>query len=244
MILAALAFGFLGSLHCVGMCGPLVLSMPFDVQRKGSVSRILSYHSGRILTYSFLGLIAGMLGDALRFFFVQQWISIAAGVLLLTFYFLPQIINRFTTPSFSKIWNQKVVNKMKQLLLGNKEQATSTRLFSLGLINGLLPCGLVYMALLGAISQPSILYSVLFMMIFGLGTSPALSSIIISKKWLLKNGRSFYTKFAPVFIVAISVLLILRGLGLGIPFISPAGEMPACHSASISIFGTCYKLIC
>ncbi|MEZ5008776.1 MAG: sulfite exporter TauE/SafE family protein [Chitinophagales bacterium] len=231
-MLAALLIGFLGSMHCVGMCGPLVLSMPFNIRSKGGVTRLLSYHVGKLSTYMMLGLITGIIGDALRFFFVQQWISIVSGIVLLVMYFLPRMIDRFATPNFSEVWNRNVVMRMKKLLQPSAEQSTATRFFSLGMINGLLPCGLVYMALLGAISQPTILQSVLFMGIFGIGTSPALTGIIVANKWILGKWRSNFSKLAPALVIVISALLIVRGLGLGIPYISPAGEMPACHHHS------------
>ena len=126
-------------MHCVGMCGPLVLSMPFNLREKGGYVRLLSYHFGKIFTYMVLGLITGLIGDALRFFFVQQWISIAAGVSLLLIYFLPRMMNQWATPNVAAVWNQQVVRRMKSLLQPNAAQSTATRFFSLGMINGLPP---------------------------------------------------------------------------------------------------------
>ncbi|MCB0502021.1 MAG: sulfite exporter TauE/SafE family protein [Bacteroidetes bacterium] len=222
-------------MHCVGMCGPLVLSMPFNLREKGGYVRLLSYHFGKIFTYMVLGLITGLIGDALRFFFVQQWISIAAGVSLLLIYFLPRMMNQWATPNVAAVWNQQVVRRMKSLLQPNAAQSTATRFFSLGMINGLLPCGLVYMALLGAISQPNIIQSVMFMAVFGLGTSPALTALIVANKWILAKWRAHFSKLAPALVVVISILLIVRGLGLGIPYISPAEKMPACHHHSVLV---------
>lgn len=218
-------------MHCVGMCGPLVLKMPFNNSNGVVYSRLFSYHLGKISTYAFLGLLTGLLGDALRFFFVQQWISIFAGVTLLLVYFLPKIIQKYSSPQFSSIWNKQVVMRMRKLLQPSDNQSMPLRLFSLGIVNGFLPCGLVYMALLGAIAQPTILQAVLFMVVFGIGTSPALSAIILANQFILNRWKNAYQSISSVLVVAVGVLLILRGLGLGIPYISPASSNPDCCSA-------------
>ncbi len=218
-------------MHCVGMCGPLVLNMPFNNKNGVVYSRLFFYHAGKIATYAFLGLLTGLLGDALRFFFLQQWISIFAGVVLLLVYFLPKIINHYKTSAISNLWNKHIVLRMRKLLQPNPQQSMSSKMFSLGLINGFLPCGLVYMALLGAISQPSIAMSVLFMIVFGVGTSPALSAIILANQFILNRWKSAYQSISGALVVVVSALLILRGLGLGIPYVSPASSHPDCCSA-------------
>lgn len=218
-------------MHCVGMCGPLVLNMPFNNQNGVVYSRMIAYHGGKITTYAFLGLLTGILGDALRFFFLQQWISIFAGVVLLLVYFLPKLIQNYPTSSFSGIWNKQIVSRMRKLFQPQPQQSMLTKMFTIGLVNGLLPCGLVYMALLGAISQPSIGLSVLFMVIFGIGTSPALSAIILANQFILTRWKSAYQKISGALVIVVSALLILRGLGLGIPYVSPASTQPDCCKA-------------
>ena len=86
------------------------------------------------------------------------------------------------------------------------------------------------MALLGAIAEPTVLHAALFMAIFGIGTSPALTGVILANKMILKKLKSNYAKIIPVFVIAIGSLLILRGMGLGIPYISPESEDNCCHS--------------
>jgi sulfite exporter TauE/SafE len=205
--------------------------MPFNNQNGVVYSRLIFYHFGKITTYAFLGLLTGLLGDALRFFFLQQWISIFAGVVLLSVYFLPKILTHYNTSSVSNLWNKHIVMRMRKLLQPNPQQSMSAKMFSIGLVNGLLPCGLVYMALLGAISQPSMAMSVLFMIVFGIGTSPALSAIILANQFILNRWKTAYQNISGALVVVVSALLILRGLGLGIPYISPASSHPDCCSA-------------
>lgn len=228
-MLAALTLGFLGSLHCVGMCGPLVLSMPFKNGNTNKWASASAYHFGRIFTYAAFGVLMGLFGEGLRYFFLQQWISIAAGVLLLCLYFLPRLINQKMFSSINQFWNRKVVVNIRKLLQPQAQQNSFSKFFMLGFFNGMLPCGLVYMALIGSISQTNLLGAVLFMVVFGLGTSPALTAIIFSKNWLLGNGRNYYNKVAPVLVTVVAALLILRGLGLGIPYISPCVGGTCCH---------------
>ncbi len=235
-MLAAFLIGFVGSLHCVSMCGPLVLAMPFnDGDGNFSISRILAYHIGKLSTYAILGILVGLAGGGLRFFFVQQWISIASGILLLLFYFLPKIMNQSRFPSLSNAWNKHVVVRMKKQLQVNDSQNPTIKMFSLGLLNGILPCGLVYIALLSAIAEPTVLQAALFMAVFGLGTSPALTGIILANKMILNKLKSNYSKIIPALVIVVSSLLILRGLGLGIPIISPESEDNCCHSPEASV---------
>ena len=234
-MIAALLIGFLGSMHCVGMCGPLVLKMPFNNKNGVVYSRLLSYHLGKITTYAFLGLITGLLGDALRFFFVQQWISIAAGVILLIVFFGPKVLKRYSTPRFSTTWNNQVVLRMRKLLQPNNQQLMPIRIFSLGLVNGLLPCGLVYMAVFGAIATTNILASSLYMFIFGLGTIPLMTAVVYLGNFTKGNFRRSIQKAIPIVVVFIGVLFVLRGLGLGIPYVSPlpinevTSTLEGCH---------------
>jgi sulfite exporter TauE/SafE len=229
-MLAALVIGLLGSLHCIGMCGPLVLVMPFG-GKDGSLppARMFSYHVGRIFTYAILGLAMGLIGGGLRYFFLQQWISIASGILLLIFYFFPLLMGSSLFPSLSSAWNRRVVSRLRRLLEPAEGRPEAMHMFGIGAVNGLLPCGLVYMALIGAISQPTVAEAALFMAVFGLGTSPALTAIIFANKLVLGKVKSSFTKVVPVFVVIVAALLILRGMGLGIPYISPADERNCCH---------------
>lgn len=235
-MLAALLIGFLGSMHCVGMCGPLVLAMPFGGTGGGMpVSRMISYHSGRLLTYAMLGIAVGLIGGGLRFFFIQQWISIASGVLLLVLYFLPKISGSSLFPSLSAAWNREVVVRMRKMLRPTDDRSSTRHLFGIGLVNGLLPCGLVYMALIGAVAQPTVWGSALFMAIFGVGTSPALTGVIMANRLVSAGWRSSFSRVIPLFVVIVAALLILRGMGLGIPYISPADERNCCHSPEAAV---------
>jgi len=235
-MLAALVIGLLGSLHCVGMCGPLVLAMPFGNKDGGLPPvRMVSYHAGRMFTYGILGLGVGFIGEGLRIFLMQQWISIAAGILILLMYFIPLVLRSSLFPTVSSAWNKHVVMWMRRHLQPAEGSSAATKMLLIGVLNGLLPCGLVYMALVGAISQPTIIESGLFMVIFGLGTSPALTAIIFANKLVLGKVKTSFSKAIPFFVVIVAALLILRGLGLGIPYISPADERNCCHGPEASV---------
>ncbi len=226
----AILIGILGSAHCLGMCGPLILSMPFYKQASNfeALSYQISYHSGRILTYSFLGTIMGFFGESLRLFFIQQWVSIIMGISILLIYFVPVLIKRSNKLSYW--WNKNFVTKIRSKLIPPSHQKmTLSSSFSFGFINGLLPCGLVYIALLSSIAQPTIAHSMLFMILFGLGTGPALIILASTKNSIPEKFQQLIRPITPYFIALIACLLIVRGLGLGIPYISPANNAECCH---------------
>lgn len=218
-IISGLVIGTLGSFHCVGMCGPLALSLP--VQHLQGTKRflgILLYNLGRVFTYSFIGLAAGALGLGFALFGWQQILSIAIGsMLLLVFFGMIFRKNIFKNKLINDTWNGFVINRLT-LLYRNKNFYS---LFLIGLLNGLLPCGLVYIALSGALATGNILYSSLFMASFGLGTLPAMLVLSFAGNIISMQLRIKIKKLVPYIIGLMGVLLILRGLNLNIPFISP-----------------------
>ncbi|RNC87222.1 MAG: sulfite exporter TauE/SafE family protein [Winogradskyella sp.] len=229
MVYSALILGLLGSLHCVGMCGPIAFLLPLDRKRKSKrILEILSYHSGRLFTYAALGFIFGLLGKRLQLFGLQQQLSIIIGALMIVVIIIPnKYFNRY---NFSKpIYN--LVSKIKQKIgfqIKKKEPGT---FFTLGFFNGLLPCGLVYMAVFGAIGTGSMWQGSLYMVFFGLGTIPLMTSAIYIGNFLKGTIKTRIVKLIPVFVVVIGLLFILRGLGLGIKYISPT-EMVAVEQTS------------
>lgn len=215
----AFMIGFLGSLHCVGMCGPIALALPLNRVSIGSeVFGVLLYNSGRIITYGLIGLVFGLLGKNIAIFGIQQYFSIGLGVLIIASAILPYSIERlFDITPFLTAFLSRVKQKLGFYLKRN----SSKSLFGIGVLNGLLPCGLVYFAIIGAIASYEATQGALFMMVFGLGTLPmmlltALSPGIIGVKW-----RNRVKKVLPFFAIIIGVLFILRGLNLGIPYVSP-----------------------
>tara|TARA_R110002051_G_scaffold99857_1_gene170235 strand:+ start:42937 stop:43641 length:705 start_codon:yes stop_codon:yes gene_type:complete len=220
MILSALILGLMGSLHCVGMCGPIAFMLPVD--RTNNFKKFLQifiYHFGRLLAYGLLGLVFGLLGKGLFVFGMQQKLSIAIGVLMIVVILIPY--KTFSKYNFSKPV-YKIVGKVKNSLGKELQKKTPDTFLTIGFLNGFLPCGLVYMALFGAIAMGDALQGSLYMVIFGAGTIPLMTTAIYFSALLKNTAKQKIQKLIPVFVVLIGALFILRGLGLGIPYISPA----------------------
>jgi sulfite exporter TauE/SafE len=217
-ILTGLSIGFLGSFHCIGMCGPLALALP--VQHYSGIQKytgIFLYNLGRAMTYAIMGLIFGLIGHQFRLWGFQQMISIAAGVFLLLFVF-----SRF---SFTKkfAWlnrlNSIVQQKLAGLLSTSKNQYS---LLSIGLLNGLLPCGLVYVGIASATATMDPLRGTLLMFFFGLGTFPVMAGLMILGHRISIGARQRMNKAIPYVVSIMAIMLIVRGMNLGIPYLSPA----------------------
>ena len=219
MLVSALLLGLLGSFHCVGMCGPIAFMLPVDRQNSfKKVIQISIYHFGRLLTYSLIGLIFGLVGKSLYIFGIQQQLSIAIGVLMIVIVLIPY--KTFNKYNFSKPL-YKFISKVKTALGKELKKKTPDTFLTIGFLNGFLPCGLVYMALLGAIATGSALEGSLYMFVFGIGTIPLMTTAIYFSRFLSGVVRKKIQKAIPVFVVIIGLLFILRGLGLGIPYLSP-----------------------
>jgi uncharacterized protein len=220
MLISAFVLGLLGSFHCVGMCGPIAFMLP--VHRTNSYKKtgqIAIYHFGRLLSYSIIGLIFGLLGKGLYIFGLQQQLSIIIGVLMIVVVLIPY--KTFNKYNFSKPLF-KGISKVKSALGKALKKKTPDTFLTIGFLNGFLPCGLVYMAIFAAIASGNTIEGSLYMLFFGLGTIPLMTTAIYFSSILKGNMRQHIQKIIPVFVVLIGVLFILRGLGLGIPFISPA----------------------
>ncbi len=208
MIWGGLLLGLLGSLHCLAMCGPILWTL--NQRHRQSLRGQLIYHGGRIFTYVILGVLAGVLGISLRWTLGQQFLSIATGLLII----LGLVI--------SSRWYTGILNKplvWLKLRMGNDLAMSPNKQLWLGALNGLLPCGLTYVALATAISSGSMVSGALFMGLFGLGTLPMLimittGSFYFPKRWNSKLVLKVVTAF-------LGMLLIIRGLGLGVPYLSP-----------------------
>ncbi len=220
MLWSALIFGLLGSFHCVGMCGPIAFMLPVD--RKNPVKRafqLMSYHTGRILTYSVLGLVFGIVGKSFNLFGIQQQLSIIIGVLMIVVILIPtKIFNKynFSRPLY------KAVGKVKSSMGTALKKKDPGTFFTIGYLNGLLPCGLVYMAIFGALASGGAWEGGLYMAVFGLGTIPLMTTAIYLGNFLKGKAKQRIVKMIPVFVVIVGVLFIVRGLGLGIPYVSPS----------------------
>ncbi len=215
ILLTAFLTGLLGSFHCAGMCGPIALATPVvgDTFAQRAFGKLL-YNIGRIVTYAVLGTVLGAFGSGLKLAGLQQSISIAAGALI--------ILGVFVQSG----WLKSLMGNPFRLFKGNTisrlfQSRTYVSLFTIGLINGLLPCGFVYIALVGAVATQQVSQGALFMVFFGLGTLPMMFGVSMVGQFLSQTVRSNINKMTPVLAVLIGCLFILRGLNLGIPYVSP-----------------------
>lgn len=220
VISAAFTMGAVGSLHCIGMCGPLALSLPLGHRsEEGRVIGGTIYNLGRLTTYTLLGLILGIAGEHLFSHKVSSILSITLGILILVYLFIPV---KKKASSALITWANKPFLKLRTSL-GKLFQSTKTSsLFSIGALNGLLPCGLVYLAITSSLLAGTAVKGGLFMLFFGLGTFPAMLAAVFFGSYFNQQLRFKLRKAIPVFLFIMAALLVLRGLHLGIPFISPA----------------------
>lgn len=219
MLWSALLIGLAGSLHCVGMCGPIALILPINRHNSWvATAQIALYHAGRLVTYSLMGLLFGFFGKGLFLSGLQQSLSIWIGVLLLLYLILKYFIKLKMPVSHGyNRFLMRLQSVMAPYIKSQKPGAT----FVMGFLNGWLPCGMVYVALFGALGSGHPAQGVLYMMFFGLGTIPLMSLVawLGNRKALLKVR---WQRVLPVFILLMGVFFLLRGLGLGIPYVSPS----------------------
>lgn len=211
--------GITGSLHCIGMCGPIALSIPIQHESKYlKFWKAFLYNSGRIITYSFFGLLFGLVGKSFALFGLQQFLSITIGVIILIWLFQFKKINSLLS-KINFINNLLFyLRKNISLLFAN---SSNTSLLTIGILNGFLPCGLVYLAIVGATSFSSLNNSILFMFAFGIGTLPIMFLITILGVQIKLSFKQHLRKVYPLIMGIIACVLILRGMGLGIPYLSP-----------------------
>ncbi len=231
-ILYSIAFmtGLAGSFHCVGMCGPIALALPVGKLSffRATLSRIL-YNLGRILTYSTLGSAFGYFGSSFFVAGFQQQLSIFMGLLIFLFIFPNRIV---AWSPFQKI-THSLTNSFRKVF----PIQSPLGFLILGILNGLLPCGLVYVALAGAAASSTPVQGAIFMALFGLGTAPMMFSVSILPKFLSLNVRQKINKYLPVYTFCLAIFFVVRGLNLGIPYVSPKFEkqtatrtIPVCHT--------------
>jgi uncharacterized protein len=226
MLWSAFLFGLLGSFHCVGMCGAIALSIPMDFStRLRLLKDAVAYNAGRIITYSLIGLTVGFFGQAFFQSGYQQALAIELGVLMLLLYFLP------------KQWGDKLAKAMGLTYLTGQIKRSFSALLRqpgrgtillIGMLNGLLPCGFIYMAAAAAVLAGSPGHSMAYMALFGLGTAPMMFLTATSRQFVSMRIRNHIKTLKPYLAVTVALLFILRGLSLGIPYLSP--KLPAAQA--------------
>ncbi len=230
MLWTAFTLGLLGSFHCIGMCGPIALALPVGGNSLAErVVAAFTYNSGRILTYSLFGVLFGIIGKTFALAGWQQGFSITIGVLIVLSILVPGVLSSGTKiTGFAYGFTSRIKKGMKNFF----QQRTFFSFFFIGILNGLLPCGLVYLAVAGASATSGPAEGAAYMALFGAGTLPVMISVIVAGNFISVNIRNHIRKAMPYVILLIGVLFILRGLNLGIPYVSPKiskGEAHSCH---------------
>ncbi|WP_133272955.1 sulfite exporter TauE/SafE family protein [Hymenobacter radiodurans] len=219
MLWAGFLFGLLGSFHCVGMCGAIALALPGagGPNWRYVAGRVL-YNLGRVTTYASLGAVAGLLGRGLQLAGWQQSLSLLSGGLILVLVVAPE---RWLSRAAAFLKLDGVLARVKSQLLYFYRQPSLSALYITGLLNGLLPCGMVYLALAGALSVPGAAGAATYMALFGLGTLPLMLALSLSGQLVPSVWRARMRRAVPVMATCLALLFIVRGLSLGIPYLSP-----------------------
>lgn len=220
MLVLAFTLGLFGSLHCVGMCGPIALLIPLQRQHEGfRYLQLGAYFIGKTLTYALMGLLFGLVGEGIFIAEYQQEFSIFAGLLMILmglFSLLHLRVKGLGNPLL------KGFSLLKNALGKQLSKKTITSSLSIGFLNGFLPCGLVYTALFGALAMGNWRGSMTYMTAFGVGTIPLMLLLILLGDFLPLALRRRLNQWLPLVVILVGILFILRGLGLGIPYLSPA----------------------
>jgi len=229
MLWSALVLGLMGSFHCVGMCGPIAFMLPVDHTNPAKkLFQVFLYHFGRLMAYGIIGLVFGFLGKGLYVFGLQQKLSIIIGAIMILLVLIPyKTVSKynFSKPIYS------VLAKVKNQLGKELKKKSPDTFLTIGFLNGFLPCGLVYMALFGSMATASPWLGALFMILFGMGTVPLMTTAVYFGSMLKGAAKKSVQRLIPVFVILIGLLFILRGMGLGIPYISPAPVTEVISSA-------------
>lgn len=231
LLWTAFTIGLLGSVHCVGMCGPIALALPYGKQnRLHATVNALKYNLGRAVTYMFLGLLFGLVGQGIFLAGYQSALSIVLGALMLLLAFFSLDLEKYLV--HRSIFT-KGLYRLKNNLARLLKVDTQPSFFLIGLLNGLLPCGLVYMAIVGAVSTGHVLTSALYMGLFGLGTLPLMLTTSLTGHLMSLRFRKYLQKLLPALLIIMAVLFILRGLNFHLPadfyLWDAMHKMPMCH---------------
>jgi uncharacterized protein len=235
-LISSFVLGLAGSFHCLGMCGPIALALPLSRKSAGSMlAGILTANTGRIITYTLLGFLIGSIGFSFQLFRLFQVLSVLFGMALIVIawrkHWLKQV--EFRVPRFQK-W---ISGAMSHLL----KQNGSLKLFGIGLLNGILPCGMIFLALTHALLAENTIGSAASMAVFGLGTLPALVGVGFFAQRINQTFRVKLTRAFPYLLSVIGLLVILRGANLGIPVLSPKMEQQTTLGHQKTVVVECHK---
>ena len=218
IFIPAFILGVISNLHCLGMCGPIALAIPLNRSSKSTMLfGILQYHIGRVLVYGILGYLVGYIGMGIKLFGVLQAISIIAGIGIIIYAWRNKL-TFFKNPFTSSLRHTSLLSRSMGKIMRSE---SPVKLFLLGALNGLLPCGMVYTALITAVVLGTPILSATSMLAFGLGTLPGLVAFSLFAQQLGNPIRSKINRYLPYLITVVGLLIILRGMNLNIPYISP-----------------------
>jgi len=206
----ALLMGLIGSMHCAGMCGPIAISLPYRVgmqTKEETFFKILVYNLGRIITYALFGLLFGIVGKGFFTMGIQKWVLIALAIVLIivALFSIDVESNALKIPFIDK-FNKKIKAALAKAL----KNATVKSFLYIGILNGFLPCGLVYMAIVAALATGGVLNSVLYMILFGIGTMPMMMALGYGGHLLSTKFRRVLRKLYPVFMIVFAILFLMR----------------------------------
>lgn len=211
----AISMGLISSFHCVGMCGPIALALPVHKgTRTQQIAGVLAYNAGRALTYAMFGMVIGAFGASLEWLGVLRYAFIAVGGAMLVFVFWPSgLVHRLHMPLF---W-QKTIGLLRQRMAIYLKKGDLSGMLLLGMLNGAIPCGMVYMALLSSVATGSVWGGGAFMVLFGLGTMPAMLALGMAKQQFTPALRTRIRKLTPILVAIAGIWLIARGITASVP---------------------------
>lgn len=225
----ALSMGLLSSFHCIAMCGPIALALPVQKGNKlQQFAGLAFYNIGRTLTYASLGIALGSLGSSFAWIGYLRYLSIFSGILMLLYVLWPaRLYPYFHPPKFWQKFIQHLKKQMGEMLRSRKMQSW----FLLGILNGLLPCGLVYLALISSIATGNAFSGGLYMLMFGVGTLPAMMAVGFFKQWFSISLRYRIRKLTPIMLAIAGILLVMRGILIQYPGTNSADgdTITICH---------------
>ena len=218
MIWVAFTLGLFGSLHCIGMCGPLAWTVAGHNRGHwfNGLFQSLQYNGGRVLTYAIMGALLGLVGEVVMFSDLQKVLSILAGSFLIILFIFSLDIEKILLKS--RLYN-KWFSGISSILSSLLQKGAVKYPFLLGMVNGVLPCGLVYLALTGSLVSGGISEASFFMTAFGLGTFPVMVGIMIlgQQSSTIRTIKKYLPRIFQAAQLALGVFLIYRGIMVDLP---------------------------
>lgn len=228
--------GLVSSLHCVQMCGPVVLSYSINLSRQSANQQLfahLSYNTGRIITYSALGAVAGLTGQTMGLVGKLAGVEniaaiIAGGLMIIAALLMLDLLPHRNLPKFLRGFDPlRLLSRYLKPLGGRIASTSIASKFTLGLILGFLPCGLIYAALLKAMATGGAFAGALTMMAFGLGAAGSLILVGMFSSALGFKLGPWGGRLAAISVALLGAILVWRGVTPMIPIGS--SHAAQCH---------------